>query len=87
MKENELQGGGGGGNSGRGAVDHEKEELYTALMKSNMELETQKLTKTFEEKERTLSQELAKLREQLTAKTKEAKQFSDNLSKKETEMK
>ena len=37
-----------------------------ALMKSNMQLEAQKLTKTFEEKERALNEELTKLRENLT---------------------
>ena len=52
MKEAELQGGGAG--SGRG-MDQEKSELVTALLKSNMELETQKLTKNFEEKERGLN--------------------------------
>ena len=73
MKEIELQGGSGPG-SGRG-VDPEKEELQMALMKSNSQLEAQKLTKIFEEKERALNTELSKLREQLTAKSKESNQF------------
>ena len=84
LKEVELLGNGGGAASG---VDHEKEELYTALAKSNMELQTQRLTKTFEEKERALNSELAKLSDQVIAKTKASKQIADKLTQKETDMK
>ena len=58
-----------------------------ALMKSNMQLEAQKLTKTFEEKERALNEELTKLRENLTVKTKESNQYSSRLAQMENEMK
>ena len=85
LKEVELQG--NGDNSGSGHVDHEKEGLYTALAKSNMELQTQKLTKTFEEKERALNTELAKLKDQVSAKTKAQKQIENELTQKQTDMK
>ena len=54
-----------------GARDLEKDELYTALMKSNMELQVQNLTKTFEDKERLLGDDIRKAKTQLDVKTKE----------------
>lgn len=87
LKEAEMHGGSAANGSGRGTVDQEKNDLVAALMKSNMELETQKLTKVFEDKERALSQEITKLKEQLIVKTQESRQYSAQLAQKESAMK
>ena len=69
------------------ATDPQKEELYTALMKSNLELQTEKLTKTFEEKERRMISEITQLKEKVRTKSAEVFELIDKMATKEKEMK
>ena len=63
IKEMELENKGRSIEQSEAGADPQKQELYQALLKSNMELQTEKMTKAFEEKERELKMELAKLQE------------------------
>ena len=67
-------------------VDPVKEELYSALMKSTLDLQTEKLTKTFEERERDLRQQLGQASKDISIKTHEVAMLQEKLRLKETDM-
>ena len=82
IKDLEMNAKSSSGDSGAksgGGQDPMKEELYQALLKSNVELEKEKLAKTFGEKERELNEIIKSTKDSLAEKSSEVDKLGFDL--------